>query len=83
MLRINPTLNEIRLESGNHRVWLAKKYNVGFLPVATFVTNRVIFHEGNGLHKYPLPTNFNKTNLVRCPYDYPIMLSSYLDFNQY
>lgn len=78
MLRINPNEKEIRLESGNHRVRLAKKYNISHLPVATFITNRTIFHKGNGPHIFELSEKFLHKHMIRCPYDYQIKLSEHM-----
>ena len=78
MLRINPGSNEIRLESGNHRVRLAKRDKLLFLPVATFITNQTIFHLGNGTHTFSIPDGFNASSLIRCPYDYQIKLRDHI-----
>jgi hypothetical protein len=79
VLRINPTNKEIRLESGNHRVYLAKKNGFSHLPVASFITRQTIFSIGNGEHVYRLPDSFSEKGLVRCPYDYQIKLSSHIN----
>lgn len=79
MLRVNPYDNEIRLESGNHRVRLAKKYGFKYLPVATFVTKKTIFHAGNGGHVFYLDSQTGFKNKVNCSYDYQISIKNNFD----
>ena len=79
MLRINPYLSEIRLESGNHRVRLAKKYGVTHLPVASFITHRTVFHSGNGHHVFFLAEKHRPEGIVKCAYDYQIKISDHIE----
>lgn len=82
MLRINPYDNEIRLESGNHRVRMAKKYNISHLPVASFITKRTVFHSGNGPHVFYLNDRLTPKNIINCPYDYQIKISDHIEFKK-
>ena len=78
MLRINPYQREMRLESGNHRVRMAKKYGIKYLPVASFVTKMTIFNKVNGSHVFYLNDKVKVENMVNCPYDYQILISEHL-----
>jgi hypothetical protein len=80
MLRINPYLSEIRLESGNHRVRLAKKYGVTHLPVASFITHRTVFHYGNGPHVFYLAEKYTPKDIIKCAYDYQIQISEHIEY---
>jgi len=81
VIRVNVYSNEIRLESGNHRVKTPMKDNVLFLPCITFVTQVTIFAKGNGIHKFRLPKAFSRTKIIKCPYDFPIKLTEHLDIS--
>ena len=51
LLVVNPITKEIRLDSGNHRVYLLPLLGVTTLPTICFVTNGpVIIADGNGYH---------------------------------
>ncbi len=53
LLVVNPITKEIRLDSGNHRVYLLPLLGVTTLPVICFVTEGpVIIADGNGSHVY-------------------------------
>ena len=65
----------IRLESGNHRIKLAKKYGYTHLPVATFVSFETIKFEANGLHEYDAKNIINFKNMIKCVYGYQEKLS--------
>jgi len=53
LLVINPISQEIRLDSGNHRVYFMPILGVTTLPVICFVTSGpVIMSEANGSHVY-------------------------------
>lgn len=77
LVRIGLNDKTIRLESGNHRIKLAKKEGYTHLPITCYIANEVIFSEGNGFHKYPAKNiiDFDTVYLPRCPYGYQVKLS--------
>lgn len=53
LLIVNPITKEIRLDSGNHRVYLLPLLGITKLPVICFVTNdTVVLSATNGTHVY-------------------------------
>jgi hypothetical protein len=62
----------LRLESGNHRINLAINDNVTHLPVAFFVSNQSMIHEGNGKHYFCAKKTINYDLLINCPYYYQV-----------
>ncbi|WP_318493482.1 ParB N-terminal domain-containing protein [Photobacterium leiognathi] len=68
----------IRLESGNHRVKMAKKYGVDRLPVATLVIEEMLLNPGNGSHFFDATNLIEFDRLLKQPYPYQVNLLSYL-----
>jgi hypothetical protein len=83
---LQPELSTVRLESGNHRIWPARKAGLTHLPVIGMASSRSILNEGNGMHTFPFdrsgldewlrmggrsPENFD-------PYPHPVDLEAAL-----
>jgi len=52
LLVVNPIDNEIRLDSGNHRVYFLPLVGVAKIKCECFISNKTIQSSSNGLHKY-------------------------------
>lgn len=78
MIRINPTRQTIRLESGNHRLKKAIARGHKFMPCATFITQKIIFHPENGLHEHCARDFINWNGIFTSQYDYQVSLKELL-----
>lgn len=81
MIRINPNNKEVRLESGNHRIITAINDGFTHLPCATFITQKTILYEVNGLQSIIIEDFINWNTLIKSSYDYQIKLSKYINQN--
>lgn len=62
----------IRLESGNHRIKVAKDKGYTHLPAAFFVFKESIFNSLNGNHFFDAKEIVNFNKLIKCPYPYQV-----------
>lgn len=62
----------IRLESGNHRIKVAKDKGYTHLPVAFFVFKESVFNSINGDHFFNAKEIIEFKKLIKCPYPYQV-----------
>lgn len=55
MLGVGVYSRKIRLETGNHRIYLLPRMGVQELPVVARVSNYCVFNPGNGDHSFNCP----------------------------
>lgn len=72
----------IRLESGNHRIKVAKDKGYTHLPVAFLVFKESIFNSLNGKHFFDAKKIVDFDKLIKCPYPYQVDPKKIMD-NKY
>ena len=58
----------VRLDTGNHRIYLAPRMGLNHLPVVCRVWNYCSFSNGNGDHSYPCPHIVAKREWIQDEY---------------